>query len=146
MERDARYASFFQNHQFQHRSPRMPKKRKSGCAGILRELRSCDDGRSSRNPESIRRTNGRTRKESGACDWIRSARSFSWSNKPCVTKASSSLSSWRKETEFLRSQMHSEMQRKTVSFRLDLHEREVQQEHISQSFQNMEHHEAPILN
>ena len=38
--------------------------------------------------------------------------------------------------------MLSEMQWQVVSFRQVLHEREVQQKHISLSFQHVEHHEG----
>ena len=54
------------------------------------------------------------------------------------------LQARERENEFLRSQRHSEPQLHVVSFRRLLHEREVQQEQVSQSIQNMEHKEAQL--
>ena len=47
-----------------------------------------------------------------------------------------------REEEFLRCQIHAEMQSQVVSLRRVLHDREAQQEDISKSFQTMEHSEA----
>ena len=52
----------------------------------------------------------------------------------CYKSIKCSVELGKKENEFLRSQMCSEIQSQVVGFRRVLHNREAQQEHISQSF------------
>ena len=49
-----------------------------------------------------------------------------------------------RDKEFVESQMHSEPQSHIVSYRRILHEREVQQGHISQCFQHLDHEETKL--
>ena len=85
MERDARYALFCQDQPFKIAVREHQRQARVGCERI-RGLRSSDDARNSRSPESIRRTNGRTWEKSGTDDWVRSTGSFAWSEKPHVAR------------------------------------------------------------
>ena len=98
---------------FQNRSQRIPKTGKgcpqSGCKTILRKWLSFGDARTSRCPESVRRTNGRKWKKSGTTDWIRSTRSSTWSKNSYVAWTPSSFPCGRERKEFVKSQMHPEI-------------------------------------
>ena len=50
----------------------------------------------------------------------------------------------REKEVFFKNQMHSELQSHVVCYRRVLHEREVQQEQVSECFENMEHKEAQL--
>ena len=100
MEKDARYTSFHQTSTTPNRCPRMSKTGKRCRHWAVQESSECvkfwwwkkfEVSRTDMKDEWVRKW-----KKSGIFDWIRSTRSCTWSEKPDVTRTSSTSPSRRK--------------------------------------------------
>ena len=143
MERDLRCASFYQDQQFKIAVREYQRQARDAVNQLVREssenLRSYDDARISRHSrfdmtDEWKKIERRVTQMFGseARGAPRGQRSH------MLHEHQVPLQNGEREKEFVKSQMHSELQSHIVSNRRSLHEREIQQERIAQNWECQE--------